>query len=192
MIGFVILSATALFAAAAFLYYNHRKQHQDNRNDLSLSRYTVTTQDRSHTRSPERIPNDSSLGERRKRSAGEAPVILVVDDQASIRVLLLELFKEEGCTVYEASHGQAALAQFHKQPIDCILLDLKMPDMDGIEVLRSVRETDPNVMVVMISAYGDLAKVDEARRLGVATFFTKPFDIEELRDYVMEQLHYSS
>ncbi|CAM4204121.1 response regulator [Paenibacillus tarimensis] len=116
------------------------------------------------------------------------PSILIVDDQAAIRMLLAEVFQSSGLTVHEASSGKMAIEQFRDNEIDFVLLDLKMPDMDGLEALKEIRRIDPHVQTVMISAYGDVDKVETARKLGVEKFFTKPFDIEKLRRYVLQQL----
>ncbi|EXX87740.1 hypothetical protein BG53_03485 [Paenibacillus darwinianus] len=115
--------------------------------------------------------------------------ILIVDDQPAIRMLLAELFQAAGLIVHEASNGRAAIETFRSEPVDFVLLDLKMPDMDGIAALRVIRTMSEHVEAVMISAYGDSEKIEAARKLGVRQFFTKPFDIEKLRDYVLRQLN---
>jgi CheY-like chemotaxis protein len=125
---------------------------------------------------------------RGQRKYGEPAHILIVDDQPAIRMLLAEVFHTAGLQVYEASNGRAAIEMFRAQSIDFVLIDLKMPDMDGIEALKVIRSIDADVEAVMISAYGDAEKIEAARRLGVHKFFTKPFDIEKLRDYVLNQL----
>ncbi len=125
---------------------------------------------------------------RGQRKYGEPAHILIVDDQPAIRMLLAEVFHNAGIHVYEASNGSAAIETFRDNSIDFVLIDLKMPDMDGIEALKVIRSLDADVEAVMISAYGDAEKIEAARKLGVHKFFTKPFDIEKLRDYVMNQL----
>ncbi|MBW7455921.1 response regulator [Paenibacillus sepulcri] len=118
--------------------------------------------------------------------------ILIVDDQSAIRRLLRELFELEGLTVYEAPHGRTAIEQVEQNPIDFILLDLKMPDMDGIEALLEIRKFRPTIKVAMITAYGDPDKIDMAKQLGVLAFFTKPFDIELVKRFVMSEMQVSS
>ncbi len=125
---------------------------------------------------------------RAQRKYGEPAHVLIVDDQPAIRMLLAEVFQTAGVHVYEASNGGSAIETFRDNSIDFVLIDLKMPDMDGIEALKVIRSLDADVEAVMISAYGDAEKIEAARRLGVHKFFTKPFDIEKLRDYVMNQL----
>jgi len=114
--------------------------------------------------------------------------ILIVDDQSAIRRLLRELFELEGYTVYEAPQGRTAIEQVQRYPIDFILLDLKMPDMDGIEALMEIRKFNTDIKVAMITAYGDPDKIDTAKQLGVLNFFTKPFDIEHVKQFVISEL----
>lgn len=111
--------------------------------------------------------------------------ILVVDDQPSIRMLIGELFSEIGATVYEAENGTMALDLFKKHSIDCILLDLKMPDMTGIEVLRGIREMSPDVPVILITAYIEPHIAEEANKLGVSKLLSKPFDIHDMKKEVI-------
>lgn len=114
--------------------------------------------------------------------------VLIVDDQPAIRLLLRELFELEGVTVYEAPNGRTAIQQVRRNRVDFILLDLKMPDMDGIEALREIRTFNSSVQVAMITAYGDPEKLETAKKLGTLAFFTKPFDIEYVKDFVMVRL----
>jgi len=114
--------------------------------------------------------------------------VLIVDDQPAIRMLLRELFELEGLAVYEAPQGRTAIELVKRAPIDFILLDLKMPDMDGIEVLRAIRQINTDVHVAMITAYGDPDKLDAAKQLGVLASFTKPFDIDIVKKFVMAKM----
>ena len=72
-----------------------------------------------------------------------------------------------------------------KQP-DCVLLDMKMNGIDGIEVLKRIRKDWPEIPVIMMTAYGEMKLIEEALELGAAKYFTKPFDIYEVRDAVNE------
>jgi two-component system, response regulator, stage 0 sporulation protein F len=110
--------------------------------------------------------------------------ILIVDDQAGIRLLLNEVFKKEGYKTHIASNGHEALELFNQNNLDCILLDIKMPGIDGIEVLTQIRAIDQNVPVFMMTAYGEKELVDMATKLDVKQFFTKPFNIFEVRDHI--------
>lgn len=114
--------------------------------------------------------------------------ILVVDDQYGIRLLLKEVFSKENLTTIQASNGKQALEVIQQEKPDLILLDMKMPGMDGIELLRRLRKMKLSAKVIMMTAYGELDMVAEASKLGALAHFTKPFDIEELRSEVMKQL----
>lgn len=107
--------------------------------------------------------------------------ILVVDDQFGIRILLQEVLTQEGYEVLLAPNGQDALAVMQTQTPDLVLLDMKIPGMDGIEILRAMRKRGTDVKVVMMTAYGELDLIEEAKELGALDHFTKPFDIDELR-----------
>jgi len=125
---------------------------------------------------------------RKQKSGPCGRDILIVDDQPAIRMLLAEVFQTAGFNVREAGSGKEAIERFALEPAAFLLLDLKMPDMDGLEALREIRSMSRDVKAIMISAYSDPEKLEEARRLGVQRVFTKPFDIEKLRDYVVRQL----
>ncbi|WP_020616270.1 response regulator [Paenibacillus daejeonensis] len=114
--------------------------------------------------------------------------IMIVDDQAMIRVLLMEVFAAIGLEVYEAGDGAEAIHQFEQKPVDLVLMDLKMPEMNGIEALLRLRRIKPDLIAVMISAYGEPVDIENAERLGVTQFFNKPFDIDELKKHVLNQL----
>jgi two-component system response regulator (stage 0 sporulation protein F) len=110
--------------------------------------------------------------------------ILIVDDQQGILLLLDEVFKREGFATFLASRGIEALEIAQNVKLDVILLDIKLPFMNGIEVLKRLKVTLPNVPVVMMSAYGEPAIREEAMELGASHFITKPFDIFEIRDVI--------
>ncbi|MGB2991237.1 MAG: response regulator [Paenisporosarcina sp.] len=110
--------------------------------------------------------------------------LLIVDDQQGIRLLLNEVFKREGYTTYLAANGIEALELAEKIKLDGVLLDMKIPGMDGIEILKRIKMRTPDVPVLMITAYGELDLIKEAMDLGASHYFTKPFDIYEVRDAV--------
>ncbi len=106
--------------------------------------------------------------------------ILVVDDQYGIRVLLNEVFQSAGYVVHTAENGFVGLDLFEQHKHDLVLLDMKMPGMDGLDILTKVRATDKITPVFMMTAYGELDLVIQADRLGANKHFTKPFDVDEL------------
>jgi two-component system response regulator (stage 0 sporulation protein F) len=114
--------------------------------------------------------------------------ILIVDDQYGIRVLLDEVFKKEGYTTFQAANGTQALATAQNEQPDLVILDMKIPGMDGLEILKRIKTLDQSIQVIMITAYGELDLIQEAMRLGALTHFTKPFDIDELRQRVENYL----
>ncbi len=113
--------------------------------------------------------------------------LLIVDDQPGIRLLLNEVLKKEGYVTYLAANGTEAL-KYAEEEMDCVLLDMKIPGMDGIEILKRLKEKWPQLPVFMMTAYGELDVVQEALDLGAIRYFTKPFDIFEVRDEVNKTL----
>ena len=103
--------------------------------------------------------------------------ILIVDDQPGIRLLLNEVFKKDGYVTHLAPNGIEALKIFDQEHIDCVLLDMKIPGMNGIEILQKLKEKNKDVPVMMMTAYGEQDLIDEALRLGASNYFTKPFNI---------------
>ncbi len=114
--------------------------------------------------------------------------LLVVDDQMGVRRLLFEAFKEEDCEVELAGSGQEAIDKFKTARPDLILMDMKMPGLNGLEALYEIKKTDDSVPVIMMTAYGELEIMAEAMKLGVKEYVIKPFDINELRDLVKKML----
>lgn len=108
--------------------------------------------------------------------------ILVVDDQIGVRRLLVETFRDQGFDVDLAANGYEALEKLNDKAPDLILLDMKMPGMNGLEVLRQIKQRYPDQAVIMMTAYGELEIVNEAINLGVKECITKPFDINQLRE----------
>lgn len=114
--------------------------------------------------------------------------LLIVDDQVGIRILLLEVFSSEGYDTFQAANGRAALEIVRMHRPDLVLLDMKIPGMDGLEILKQIKEYDRGIKVIMMTAYGELDMIKEATDLGALMHFTKPFDIDEMRMAVNLQL----
>ena len=114
--------------------------------------------------------------------------ILIVDDEQSYRQLLSLVFESDGHNVRTAMNGRQALESLQTEPADVIISDVKMPDMDGIEMLRAVRETMPDLGVVLMTAFASVETAREAFKLGADDFIQKPFDVEELKLIVKKTL----
>lgn len=114
--------------------------------------------------------------------------ILVVDDQIGIRKLLEEVLSDEGYEVNLASNGIEALLCVGEQEPDLILMDMKMPGMDGIETLKELKELGLSNRVIMMTAYGELELVNQTKVLGAYSYITKPFDIIMVADMVANYL----
>lgn len=114
--------------------------------------------------------------------------ILIVDDQYGIRILLNEVFQREGYVTYQAANGMQALEIVRKHHPDLVLLDMKIPGMDGIEILKRLKDIDPDIKVIIMTAYGELDMIQETKELGALMYFAKPFDIDDLRAAVKSHL----
>lgn len=112
---------------------------------------------------------------------GSMPNLLIVDDERGYREVLSAVFEAEGYAVSTAPHGRAAIAHLKKQPVDLVLSDVRMPDMDGIELLKKVRNIDGDIGIVMMTAFGTINTAREAFKLGADDFIQKPFNNEELK-----------
>lgn len=112
--------------------------------------------------------------------------ILVVDDQFGIRLLLQEVLGRDGYDVICTENGPEALLIISEVQPDLVLLDMKIPGMDGIEILTNIRKFHPDLRVVMMTAYGELDLVREAAALNAIGHFAKPFDIDELRAFIAQ------
>lgn len=107
--------------------------------------------------------------------------ILIVDDQTGVRRLLCEAFIEDGYNIEQASGGAEALQKIAADTPDLVLLDIKMPGMNGLQTLRELRKTRPDLIVVMMTAYGELDMINEVKGMGVVHYIVKPFDLNEVR-----------
>lgn len=110
--------------------------------------------------------------------------ILVVDDEKNIRLTVTQALTSLGYQLNSATNGEEALKQLARQEFGLILLDLNLPGMGGLEVLRQVVKIRPDIKVVLMSAHGTIDNAVEAMRLGAIDFLQKPFTTQELRDIV--------
>jgi len=109
-----------------------------------------------------------------------AASILIVDDESEIRESLETLLELEGYRVHTAENGEDGLARIAAQPFDLVLLDLALPGKNGLEVLAEIHERDPQLAVIMITAYGTVENAVNAMQAGAANFIQKPWDNEKL------------
>jgi len=106
--------------------------------------------------------------------------ILVIDDEAEIREGLELLLKTEGYAVTMADTGQSGLARLGEHPYDLLLLDVSLPDRNGIELLKDIRRQDPHLPIVLITAYGSIEMARAAFKSGAMDYITKPWSNDEL------------
>ena len=106
--------------------------------------------------------------------------ILIVDDNEDLRFTLSDIIKSEGYKVLEAGEGTKALKQIKSNSPELVLLDMRLPGMDGMKILEEIKKFDSNIIVIMLTAFGDVKGAVKAMRLGAFDYLTKPFDNEEL------------
>lgn len=114
------------------------------------------------------------------------PKILIIEDEAAIRRVLVKILSEESDTyqVEEAEDGLAGVEKIKKDDFDLVLCDIKMPKMDGVEVLEAVKKIKPEIPMVMISGHGDLDTAVNTMRLGAFDYISKPPDLNRLLNTV--------
>jgi len=133
----------------------------------------------------------SSPGTRKENGMNSEEVsILIVDDEASVRDALQQWFRKDGFQAHTASDAVAALRKFSERAWDVILLDIKMPGMDGIELQRRIREVDANAVVIIITAYASVDTAVEAMKNGAFDYVTKPIDPDDLSRLVRRALEH--
>ena len=116
------------------------------------------------------------------------PKVLVADDALFTRKVLREILEAEGCEVVEVSNGKDAVDKFRLERPDLVLLDISMPEMDGLTALRAIKEMDDGAKVVMVSAMGQMSTVKEALKLGACDFVVKPFRPHQIRELIARWL----
>jgi len=107
--------------------------------------------------------------------------ILIVDDESKMRRVLQLLFEEDGYTVAQAENGEEALGEINVFHPDLVICDIRMPRLNGIELLRRAKDISEDLPVIIMTAYGEVKTAVEAMKLGAENYITKPLDMEELR-----------
>ena len=116
--------------------------------------------------------------------------ILVVDDEKSMREFLSIMLKREGYSVEAFPSGEAALEYFKGNACDLVMADMKMPGMGGLKLLKAVKDINPEVTVIMITAYASVDSAVEAMKSGAYDYFIKPFNVEDIKIHIKRALEW--
>jgi DNA-binding NtrC family response regulator len=115
-------------------------------------------------------------------------LILIVDDERNIRLTLTQVLESLEFQIESVENGQDALAKLADQQLGLMILDVRMPGMDGMEILRRTRQTRPDIKIIMMTAYGTVDSAVEAIKLGAVDFINKPFTPDQIRSLVLKVL----
>lgn len=114
--------------------------------------------------------------------------ILVVDDEVEVANFLCAFLKRLGLTAEKANSGKEALEVFGKYKPEWVFLDIKMPDMDGLELLKKMKEIDTAIKAIMITGKDDDEIQNEARLIGASDYIVKPMDLDEMRTIIKKHI----
>ena len=106
--------------------------------------------------------------------------VLIVDDEDALRTILSGELTSSGYEVATAADGDEGIEQVKSQKFDLVLLDIKMPKVDGFEVLKFIKKERPGVKVIMLTGFADLKNAIESKRYGAEDFVSKPYDLVDL------------
>lgn len=118
------------------------------------------------------------------------PSIMVVDDELLIRDLLYDFFTGQGWSITVAESGSKALELLERQPVDLVLSDIKMPDMDGLQLAEELRRSHPETPVVLMTGYPSVESAVSALRARVEDYVIKPFNINQLFKLIDSTIHH--
>jgi DNA-binding NtrC family response regulator len=113
-------------------------------------------------------------------TTGRGATLLIVEDDAAMRMMLREALEEDGYTVETAGGGRAGIERVKQGGIDLVISDVKMPDLDGLDMLREIKAFAPSPHVITITAFGSIDTAIRAVKLGAFDYITKPFDVDQL------------
>lgn len=119
---------------------------------------------------------------------GESTRILVIDDDENIRKVLVAILADEGYTVDSVGTGKEALKKTKEQFYNVALIDVRLPDIEGIELLRKFRPTSPKIRKIIITGYPTLQNAVQAVNGGADAYIMKPFDVDKVLKVIQEQL----
>ena len=114
--------------------------------------------------------------------------ILLVDDEANVRTVFSDILKKESYLVKEAKGGPEAIKAIDEETFDLALVDLRMPNMDGIEVLENIKKRKPEIPVIVYTGYGSITSAVEAMRKGAFDYLNKPFSPQQLKSNIKKAL----
>ncbi|MFZ5642976.1 MAG: sigma-54-dependent transcriptional regulator [Bacillota bacterium] len=114
--------------------------------------------------------------------------ILIIDDEEHMCWALEKAMKQEGYQVTTTTRGRTGIGLIREESPSLVILDLKMPEMDGMEVLKQIKEINPRLPVVMLTAHGTIETAIEAMKMGASDYLTKPFDLDELKLVIKQNL----
>lgn len=114
--------------------------------------------------------------------------ILIVDDEDTVRYSFRKLFREPGCIISEASNGLEALSAIKKDMPDLVLMDIEMPGLSGLDAIQRVKAINPQLPVIIITAFGTSERVIAAMKYGAYEYLEKPFDVGRLKEVITEAL----
>lgn len=109
------------------------------------------------------------------------PIILIIEDDETMRLTLTDVFTKEQYHALPATTGEEGLAILRKRAVDLVLLDYRLPDQDGLTVLRQIKEVDDDLLVVIMTAYPEVETAVSAMKAGAYDYINKPFNLEELK-----------
>ena len=120
------------------------------------------------------------------------PSILIVDDDEVMQETLSDVLRKRGYEIFSVGSGNGALPMIKKNVIDLVLLDMRLPDIDGLEVLKKIKEFDTEILVIMMTAYSDVQTAVSAMKSGAYDYINKPFELEELKLLIEKGLEMKS
>jgi two-component system response regulator RegA len=115
-----------------------------------------------------------------KDANSETPVVLVIDDEGVFRSRLCRAFRERGWEAHDAGNAEQALYVAAQASPDLVLLDLKMPDVNGLDLIQAIKDLDPTISIIILTGYGSIATAMQALKLGADHYLGKPVDVEQI------------
>lgn len=114
--------------------------------------------------------------------------ILVIDDDDQLRISFCKLLREENYSVMGAASGEAGVDMVKQQSLDLVILDMRLPGMDGMETFTQIKKMDPKLPVIIVTAYGTTETAIEATKMGAYDYVLKPFEIPEMLNLITQAI----